>query len=387
MYLSDIALANLRRRKARSLFSIVGLLIGTATVVALTSITTAMKADLATKLDQYGANIVVMPRSNDLSLSYGGVTVGGVAFDVKDLPADAPARIRSIKNKESVSTVAPKVLAAVKAEGSAQPLLLVGVDFGAEFRMKKWWEVTGHKPAKPDEVLLGATVAQKLGKQAGDSLTLNGRPFKVTGVLHELGDQEDGLIIGDLKATQDLSGQPGKLSLIEVSALCNTCPIEEIVKQINAAIPSAKAVALKQAVRAREDTVGRLNRFSVAVSVVVLLIGTLVVSTTMLSSVNERTREIGILRAVGFRRKHIIQLILEEALVISLAGGLTGYVLGVAGAKVVAPLLAGVEVTVGWNPALGAAAVALAAVVGVLASAYPAYRAAQLDPAEALRFI
>lgn len=387
MRLSDIALANLRRRKARALFSIAGLLLGAATMVALTSITAAMKADLAAKLDQYGANIVVTPRANDLSLSYGGVTVGGVSYDVKDLPADAAARIRTIKNKESIAAVAPKLLGAVRTEGAAQPVLLVGVDFPAEFRMKKWWDVTGRKPIHRDEVLLGAVLAQKLRKQPGDKLALNGRLFRVAGVLHELGGQEDGLVFGDLKAAQGLLKQPGRLSLIEVSALCNTCPIDEIVAQINRTLPTAKAVALKQAVRNREETVSRLNRFSVAVGAVVVLIGTLVVLTTMMSSVNERTREIGIFRAVGFRRRHIIRLILLESLVISLTGGMLGYVAGVLVARLAAPLMAGGEVAVAWDPLLGVAAVTASAVVGLLASAYPAYRAAQLDPAEALRFI
>lgn len=387
MRISDIALANLRRRKARALFSIFGLLLGTATMVALTSITTAMKADLADKLDQYGANIVVTPRANDLSLTYGGVTVGGVAYDVKDLPADTVSRIKSIKNRESLSAVAPKLLGAVRADGTDRPVLLVGVDFPSEFHMKKWWDVTGKKPSGQDEVLLGATLAQRLGKSAGDGITLNGHPFRVAGVLHELGGQEDSLVFGDLAMTQELLGQPGRISLVEVSALCTTCPIEEIVAQINEAVPEAKAVALKQAVRGREETIGRLDRFSLAVGAVVLLIGTLVVLTTMMSSVNERTREIGIFRAVGFRRNHIIRLILLESLVISLAGGILGYLAGVAVARVAAPLMAGGPLTVGWSPVLGLGAVSAAAVVGLLASAYPAYRAAQLDPAEALRFI
>ncbi|MGE5553990.1 MAG: ABC transporter permease [Betaproteobacteria bacterium] len=387
MRLTDIALANLRRRRARALFSVAGLLLGTATMVALTSITAAMKADLAVKLDQYGANIVVTPRTNGLALSYGGVTVGGVTYDVKDLPADAADRIRTIKNRESISTVAPKLLGAVRVEGAAQPVLLVGVDFPSEFRMKKWWEVTGSRPAQPNEVILGATLAQKLGKRPGDGLTLNGESFRVSGVLHELGGQEDGLVFGDLKVAQRLLRQPDRISLIEVSALCSTCPIEEIVAQINGALPTARAVALKQAVRNREETVNRLNRFSVAVGAVVLLIGTLVVLTTMMSSVNERTREIGIFRAVGFRRRHIVRLILMESLVISLSGGIFGYIAGILVARLAAPLMAGGQVPIGWNPLLGLAAVASAAVVGLAASAYPAHRAAQLDPAEALRFI
>jgi putative ABC transport system permease protein len=230
-------------------------------------------------------------------------------------------------------------------------------------------------------------LATKLGKKAGDALVIDGEKHLVAGVIKELGSQEDNLIFGDLTMTQTMLKQPGKISLLEVSALCNTCPIEEIAKQIGGVLPTAKATALKQAVKARQDTVDRLNRFSIAVGAVVILIGMLVVLTTMMSSVNERTREIGIFRAIGFRKAHIIRIILFESLVISVIGGVLGYIIGVLAAKATAPMIAGVEVTVKWNPLLGVLAVAVAVVVGLIASAYPAYRAAKLDPAEALRFI
>jgi putative ABC transport system permease protein len=385
--LTDIALSNLKRRKAKLAFSVFGLLIGIATIVSLYSITAAMKADIAQKIDEFGANIVVVPKSGDLSLSYGGLTVGGVAFDVKDLPEDSIQKIRSIKNRDSVSTVAPKLLGAVKVEGATQQLLLVGVDFPSELRMKKWWEIKGMRPAGPDDVLLGHTLALTLKKQAGDTLVANGKTFKVAGVLAEIGGQEDNLILADLHTTQILLKEPGKISLLEVSALCTTCPIDEITKQINGALPTAKATALKQAVKAREDTVNRLQRFSLAVGVVVMLIGMLVVFTTMMSSVNERTREIGIFRAIGFRKRHVIQVILTESFVISLVGGLLGYFVGMLSARLVAPVVAQVDVAIKWNPILGLVAIGAAVVVGLVASAYPAYRAAQLDPAEALRFI
>ncbi len=253
--------------------------------------------------------------------------------------------------------------------------------------MKKWWEIQGRKPSGPDDVLLGHTLALTLGKKAGDRLVVNGRPFKVAGVLTEIGGQEDNLILADLHTTQTILDEPGKISLIEVSALCTTCPIDEITRQINGVLPNAQATALKQAVKAREETVTRLERFSLAVAVVVVLIGMLVVFTTMMSSVNERTREIGIFRAIGFRKAHVIQVILTESLVISLVGGLLGYLAGMLGARLVAPVIAQVAVTIKWNPMLGAVAIGAAVAVGLAASAYPAYRAAQLDPAEALRFI
>ncbi len=385
MRLIDISIGNLRRRKSRLLFSVLGLAIGIATMVILYSITSAMKEAVARQLDEYGANIVVVPRSEGMTLSYGGITVAGVSYDVKQLDMSAVTAIRQIKDRENISAVAPKLLGAVSAGG--RQAVLVGVDFTAELRMKKWWEITGQRPGDPSDLLLGHGVAAEFRKAPGDLLVINGHKFRVAGVLKEIGSQEDGLIFGDLGVAQKMLGQPGKLSLIEVSALCLSCPVDEIVRQIAAGLPDVKVTALRQAVKGRLDTVERLDSFSYAVSIVVLLIGVLMMATTMLSSVNERTREIGIFRAIGFRKSHVMVIILFEALVISLLGGLTGYAAGILGARAMAPYFAKTTVAIAWSPLVGVISVALAVVAGILASLYPAWRASRLDPAEALRFI
>jgi len=113
MRLSTIALNNLRRRRGKAVLLVLGLAVGVATVVSMLAITQALKADTERKIDQFGANILVVPRSDDLALSYGGVAVG-VSSAVQELSADDAAAIRTIKNAENVSTVAPKLLGAVE---------------------------------------------------------------------------------------------------------------------------------------------------------------------------------------------------------------------------------------------------------------------------------
>lgn len=366
-------------------FLTLGLFIGVATMVTMFSITSAMKADTERKLDEYGANIVITPKANDLSLTYGGIAVSGVVYDVKELSHEDAAAIRTIKNNENISTVAPKLLGAVLVDN--HQMLLVGVDFPQELRLKNWWEITGQQPQGNTEVLLGHLAAQKLNKSSGDTLRIGDNVFSVAGVIEETGSQEDALVYADLRATQNLLEKPGKVSMIEVSALCSTCPIEEIVAQISGALPGAKVSALRQAVMAREQTVDQLSNFSLALSVVVLFVGALIVLNTMMSSINERTREIGIFRAIGFRKMHVMTIILLEALAVSLLGGVLGWLGGTLIAAVVAPRVAQLSVAVSWDLGLGAAAVALAILVGITSSIYPAIRASNLDPAEALRFI
>ena len=122
-------------------------------------------------------------------------------------------------------------------------------------------------------------------------------------------------------------------------------------------------------------------------AIIVLLIGALVVGVTMMSSVIERVREIGVFRAVGFRRSHIMAVFLTEAGLLGLVGGLLGYALGTGGAALFGGAVAQMQVRVSVNPWLALASGVLAALLAILASLYPAWRAANLDPAEALRAI
>ena len=384
MRLSTISLNNLRRRRAKALMLIAGLAVGVATVVSMLAITAALRADTEKKIDQYGANILVQPRSDDLSLSYGGVAVG-VSTAVAELTSADVASIRTIKNKENVATVAPKLLSPVEVSGAR--VLLVGVDFQQELKLKKWWNWEGKVPEGTDQIIVGQEAAARLKAMPGSTLEILGKQFTVAAVLNATGGQDDSLIYADLGTVQALTNKPGQVSLVEVSALCSTCPIDQIVQQIGDKLPNAKVTALAQVMKSREQTVDQLSNFSLAVSVVVLLVGGLVVLTSMMSSVNERTREIGIFRAVGFRRSHIVRIILMEALLLSLVSGLVGWAIGTLGSSVIAEQVAKLDVGVSWDPVLAGEALGLAVLVGIAGSLYPAIRASALDPAEALRSI
>ena len=383
MGLMDIVWNNLRRRKGKVFLLVLGLTIGVTTVVALQAITQTMRDDVGVKLDEFGANILVVPQSNSLSLSYGGMTVSSAAYDVGELTSLDMERIQTIPNAASISTIAPILLSAVQVKG--QYVLVAGVDLEAELRMKKWWQLDGRAPQADGEALAGARVAELLGLSVGSQVPVGNRTFEIVATLAENGMQDDDMLFVDLNAAQSALNRFGTISLVEVSALCNACPIEEMIRQIQEAVPQARVTGLRQAVALRMETVDQLTRFAWALSAVVLVIGGLVVLTTMLGAVAERKQEIGIFRAMGFRRTHIMRVILAEAALVSLVGGLLGWLIGMVAATLLASSVAQISVAVQWSPWLLLGAVGTALFLGVLSSLYPAVRAAQLDPNTALQ--
>jgi putative ABC transport system permease protein len=164
MNLTDIALKNLMRRKGKAAFILAGLVIGIATVVAVITYVETTTADINHKLEKYGANILVTPKTDQLSLSYGGLSLGSVSFEMAEIRQSDLSALQTIKNARNIAAVGPLALGAVTV--GSHTLLLAGVDFSAMRILKPWWQVAGQTPA-PGEVLLGDKAAEVLGVEVG----------------------------------------------------------------------------------------------------------------------------------------------------------------------------------------------------------------------------
>lgn len=399
MNIFGIAFNNLKRRKAKTAILAAGLVVGVATVVAIMGIVQAMRLELGDRMDEFGANVVVLPRSDGVNLSYSGTHVSDVVFNVEKLAESDLPLIDTIPERDSINIISPKIVGAVAA--ARQNVLLVGLDSRREFTMKPWISLReqaglppGASPAslallelEADQVILGASAARVLGKGAGEDIVLNGRLFHILGVLEAMGTSEDGLIFSRLDTAQELLARPGELSMIELSAYCNFCPIEDIVASLAKVLPHGRVTALRQAATVRADTIERFALFGSVLSAVVLAVAVLAVLTAMLSAVNERTREIGIFRALGFRKAHVMAIVILEAVLVSVVSGPAGYLLGNAAARVAGPYVAQLTAPVPWRSDMILPAVLLSVLLAVASSLYPAWKAAVRDPADALRFI
>lgn len=157
--------------------------------------------------------------------------------------------------------------------------------------------------------------------------------------------------------------------------------------QISERLPHAKVSTIQQSVRARTETVERLTRFAGVVAAIVLAIAVLLIFTTMMGAVIERTREIGVLRAIGFRKSHIIKGLMIEVASISCLGGLLGWGAGMLASFLALPYFAETRIALDWQPQVALLAILAGLLVGALSSIYPIIKASRLDPSESVRYV
>jgi putative ABC transport system permease protein len=318
-----------------------------------------------------------------LSLSYGGLSLGGVSLETQELNENDVARIANIPNSGNIAAIGPMVLGV--AEINNNKVMIAGVDFGVSAILKPWWEIGEALPGA-NEVVLGSTAAEILGVAKGAIIKLDKREMKVNKVLSQTGSQDDHIVFTSTKTAQEILNKPGVVSLLEVAALCVDCPIGDIIDQISGALPNAEVMAIKQVVEGRMNAMNSFQNFLYGISMIVVLVGCLVVFVTMMGSVRERTTEIGIFRAIGFRRGHIMHIVLFEAAILSMLAGVLGYAVGIGASAIALPFFSeGQDAAVHLDPMLALGAFVFSLVLGVVASYYPAMVASKLDPNEALR--
>jgi putative ABC transport system permease protein len=246
------------------------------------------------------------------------------------------------------------------------------------------------RDGQPD-VMIGDLLAEDMKKKPGDTLEIEGSTFTVCGIYHADSALEADAVILPLDQIQKLSSLQGKVSTFHVRLKPAPKGVsqDEFIKraqaQIEAALPGLRAVPAAE--RANNNQFVQMARASTwGTSLIALLIGILGIANTMAMSVFERTREIGILRALGWKRWQVLSLIQMEAAALGLGGGLLGIGLGYGALRVLAhlPQTATIVSASVPLPLLGEA-LGIAVLAGLAAGALPAWRGAKLSPVEALR--
>jgi len=396
MKLYQIVGKDIMRRKKRVLYAALGVVIGTMTVVGILTIAFAGQAKIYKQLEQYGPNLTVIPAINNLDMKLGNLSMGTLTVGENYISEDQLPKIRQIADSKirealkitdegDIATIAPQLYENTKVNGVS--LVVVGIEPQEELKVKTWWDVgKGEYLSGSDDALVGAIAADLLKLNVGDTVALNQTNVKVTGILTETGASDDYQIFIPLQTVQSAFNKEGVISSMDIRALCNACPVEMIAESINKNIPGVRAIAVKQIAQSELGLVQKMNGMMFALAGITLVVGLFGVVNTMMSSVHERIKDIGIMRAVGASRKQIVRIFIYEAVLIGIIGGIAGYLMGTAMAYIIGPLVFE-GTTVYFVPQYFPVALLVSIFVAVAAAVYPAMKASEIRVADSFRSV
>ncbi len=362
---------NLGRRRLRTLLTLGGISMAIGAFVALVGFSRSFEREWLRAYESTGTEIAVIEK----------------AFLNTSVDESVGATIQKLP---SVAHVSPMILNMIdltpEINALAYGLQSDSYEFGS-FALLSGRRFQDGK----QELILGDLLATSLNKKAGDTLEIQGSQFTVTGIFHGGSVLQSGAVILPLDEMQQISSMQGKVTAFHVKLrpVPNGQSQEKFLKeaqaQIESALPGLKAVPAAE-LASKNQIVVLAHAAAWGTSAIAILIGILGIANTMAMSVFERTREIGILRALGWKSWRVLLLIQIEAVVLGFAGGVFGIAFGWGALRLLStlPQTASI-VSTDFPPVLLLQALGVAVLAGLLAGAIPAWRGAHLSPVEALR--
>ncbi len=399
-----VAFRVLARNRMRSALTMLGIIIGVGAVIAMVSIGEGAKAAVQAQIASFGTNVItILPGFTTVSgvrSGHGGVVTLTVA-DIEELKKIPGVTYAGWSRREATQVVHENKNWFTTVNGVPPSYLII----------RNWSIADGDFFTQNDldtaakVVLLGKTVVDNLFESGedpvGTTIRMKNMPFKVVGTLASKGydlmgtDQDDVVFIPFSTAERKVMGTRF-LGAIGAGFLSAESPeqMDGVVEEVRRVLRQRHKLRPDRdddftvrnqldIARVQEGTSETMTLFLLAIASVSLLVGGIGIMNILLVSVTERTREIGIRMAVGAKRRHILLQFLVEAVVLSAMGGLIGVGLGVAGARAASNLA-------GWPTIISGDILVIAfgfsALVGIFFGLYPANKASQLNPIEALRY-
>ena len=395
-----MALRNLRSRQLRSWLTIFGIIIGVFLIVSLISLSEGLQETIMTQLRMMGGDLIFVMPGGDLSDMMVAM-IGGMELSDAD--------IRTIERVRGVETVVifPYGTEVVRYEGLSKITLLTGVAWDKANPVLK--EDMGYQMAEGEfprsgrrEAIIGNLVPKDIfpGIKVNDEIVVKGRKFRVSGILMSVGSkQDDSMIMLDLDDFRSVTGKKEGTQMAVVKPNPDF-EVETVVKNIQTALEEtgkrrAGDDAPKFSVITSETVSGMVGNIMAILQVIIiafasiaLIVGGIGIMNTMYTSVRERTREIGIMKAVGARNSAILTIFLIESGIIGIIGGFGGTLLGIILAKsieIYGQLHPMFYISASITPGLIVFGLIFSLLVGCLSGFFPARRAAKMKPVDALR--
>ena len=396
-----IAIRNLKTRSLRSWLTIFGIVIGVFLIISLLSLSQGIKTTITQQLRALGGEMIfVMPGdlSNPISMF-----LGGTKLEKEDLEA--------IRRARGVDIVLPMSYQSVvgRYKDEAKTIFLTGVSWkeGKEIleHFQGWslekgtWPTPGKR-----EVILGQQVAKEIFKKEvkiGKEIILKGRKFKIVGILNSLGSKtDDSGIYLDMPLYQELTGEKrgtAQMAMVKIKEGSDLDKTTERIKnnlqetrkrRVGADVVDFSVITSEKMGDIAGNILAIIQFAIFAFASVAIIVGGIGIMNTMFTSVRERTREIGIMKAIGAKNSAVLSIFLIEAGVIGFLGGVGGTILGIGFAKAIEaygqvhPIF---YFSASITPGLIIFGLVFSFFVGCFSGFFPARRAAKLKPVEALR--
>lgn len=393
MKLARVAWKELVHRRSSLISGLVAITLGIAVMVGIRSVTLASEHAVAVQLDSLGANVLVLPQ-------------GASVDDYHTADIDAPTFPEEYVERAvtsgllGVESISPKLTRRVRIDDVS--IVLTGVLPDDEVATKPVWLLDSDAAAEEHacagssgscadprlqrkpidklgraDCLVGAGAAERLGTTVGSQVTVQGSDFRVIAVLDSTGTVDDDRLFMHLHVMQSLLGVGRNISAIEIMGCCSVVS-DGMLSELRNILPDTRVTSISQIVSTQVETNRLMQRLSWGVLLIVLVVGGLSIGNYMWANVNQRRREIGILRMLGARRGSILGALMAKAVFLGLLGGVLGYVIGTAAVVGLGPSVLNLEVSA--LPSWMLISVALATLIAVLGSLLPAWLAARFDP-------
>jgi len=361
-----LSFKNLLRRKVRTALTILGVAVGVAAVVVLSAFAEGMANGFGAVGSSADADLLVSQKDAVM------IIVGAIDEEVG-------AEIAAMRGVAAVSGAVVGILQLPES-----PYFLVSGEDPRSFGMRRYQIIAGRPIGARREVLLGRKSAESLNKRVGDKFRINDVSYHVVGIYETGSSFEDNGAVIHLADAQRAFDKRRQVSYFKLK-LRDPRDREEVRRAIERRWPTLAVTASGEAT-AQDELLDIYRAMGWVIGLFAILVGGLGMMNAQLMSVFERTREIGVLRAMGWRRRRVMRLMLGEALLLALVGGGAGLLLSVATIALLSRsaalggFLSGAVEPIGYIQAL-----VIASVLGLVGGGYPAWRAARLAPVEAMR--
>ena len=398
MKIRELVLKEMFQRNSQLVSSLLAITLGIAVIVGIKNISVFSEKAVSRELDALGTNVLILPKSATVQDYY------SADFQDEEIPEDY---VNMLVNSDiqGIDNLSPKL--SIPIEIGVHKTILTGILPKNEFKSKAVWQGTLGIFSRPEgcgdvadifnlgnskknlvrkrviddldshAILAGADIANILKLGEGDSIQILDTTFHVEAILPMTGTVDDNRIFAHLHSVQNLSGKTARLNVIELVGCCSEIS-KGLIQKLNKLLPDAKVVTITQIVQTQLNTNKMMNKLSLIMLVMIIIIGGASIANYMFANVYERRREIGILTAMGAKTGWITKVFLLKSLFIGIAGGLIGYILGTIMAVILGPKLAGIPVLP--MPIYALYGLLISIVISLTASILPIVKAAKVDP-------